>query len=102
LGLPPQSCHDKSRPKQDDLNPIAIVGVTLDEDSIGRSGARHPSHERAICDLRFDRAEPVRAPMAPTGRGSVSRCISAITGSRLMFDIRREDGTPRGRGICCL
>ena len=74
----------------DDAN-NRIVAVTLDEESIGRSGP-DIEHERAIAIYDLDREEPVRAGWRrPAGR---SPCISAITGNRLAFDIRREDGTP--------
>ena len=60
---------------------------------IGRSGP-DIEHERAIAiyDL-IDARTSFAAPTAPKGRGR-SRCISGITGNRLMFDIRREEATP--------
>jgi uncharacterized protein (UPF0262 family) len=67
-----------------------IVAVTLDEESIGRSGP-DIEHERAIAI--YDLVE--KNLFAPDGveDGPFTLHI-AITGSRLMFDIRREDGTP--------
>jgi uncharacterized protein (UPF0262 family) len=67
-----------------------LVAVTLDEASIGTSN-RDVEHERAaaIYDLLEDNS------FAPTGdaQGPFALHLS-ITGSRLMFDIRRADGTP--------
>ena len=67
-----------------------IVAVTLDEESIGRSGP-DIEHERAIAI--YDLVEKnVFAPHGGTG-GPYTLHLG-ITGSRLMFDIRKEDGTP--------
>jgi uncharacterized protein (UPF0262 family) len=67
-----------------------LVAVTLDEDSIGRSNP-DVEHERAVAiyDLLEDNV------FAPHGdeRGPFALHLS-ITGSRLMFDIRRANGTP--------
>jgi uncharacterized protein (UPF0262 family) len=67
-----------------------LVAVTLDENSIGRSN-RDVEHERAVAiyDLIEDNS------FAPQGAGEGRFTLNlSITGSRLMFDIRREDGTP--------
>ena len=76
-------------PEQDDSQ-NRIVGITLDEDSIGRSGP-DIEHERAIAI--YDLVE--KNLFAPEGdhAGPFTLHIG-ITGNRLMFDIRREDGTP--------
>jgi uncharacterized protein (UPF0262 family) len=77
-------------PEQDDST-NRIVGVTLDEDSIGRSGP-DIEHERAIAI--YDLIEQnLFAPEGADGKGPFTLHIG-ITGSRLMFDIRCEDGTP--------
>ena len=67
-----------------------IVAVTLDEESIGRSGP-DIEHERAIAI--YDLIE--QNLFAPEGanNGPFTLHIS-ITGNRLVFDIRREDSTP--------
>ncbi len=76
-------------PEQDANN--RIVAVTLDEESIGRSGP-DIEHERAIAI--YDLIEQnLFAPEGIDGTGPFTLHIS-ITGNRLMFDIRREDGTP--------
>jgi uncharacterized protein (UPF0262 family) len=67
-----------------------LVAVTLDEASIGRSGP-DVEHERAVAiyDLLEDNSfAPVEG-----GRGPFKLHLS-ITGSRLVFDIRRANGTP--------
>ena len=67
-----------------------IVAVTLDEESIGRSGP-DIEHERAIAI--YDLVEKnLFAPEA--GDEGPFTLHLGITGNRLMFDIRREDGTP--------
>jgi uncharacterized protein (UPF0262 family) len=67
-----------------------IVAVTLDEESIGRSGP-DIEHERAIAI--YDLIE--QNLFAPEGAsGGPYTLHIAITGNRLMFDIRLEDGTP--------
>ena len=67
-----------------------IVAVTLDEESIGRSGP-DIEHERAIAI--YDLIE--KNLFAPEGAGEGRFLLHiGITGNRLMFDIRREDGTP--------
>jgi uncharacterized protein (UPF0262 family) len=67
-----------------------LVAITLDENSIGRSN-RDVEHERAVAiyDLIEDNTF---APHDDDG-GPFTLHLS-ITGSRLMFDIRRENGTP--------
>lgn len=77
-------------PAQDDTA-NRIVGITLDEESIGRSGP-DIEHERAIAI--YDLIEQnLFAPEGAEGKGPFTLHIG-ITGNRLMFDIRREDGTP--------
>src|SRR3569623_1125613 len=79
----------KAPPEDDSQN--RIVGVTRDEDSIGRSGP-DIEHERAIAI--YDLIEQnLFAPDGAEGKGPFTLHIG-ITGNRLMFDIRREDGTP--------
>jgi uncharacterized protein (UPF0262 family) len=67
-----------------------LVAVTLDEGSIGRSNP-DVEHERAVAiyDLLEDNV------FAPHGdeRGPFALHLS-ISGSRLVFDIRRANGTP--------
>jgi uncharacterized protein (UPF0262 family) len=67
-----------------------LIAVTLDENSISRS-SRDVDHERAVAiyDLLEDNS------FAPNddAEGPFALHLS-ITGSRLMFDIRRADGTP--------
>src|SRR5258708_37082425 len=67
-----------------------IVAVTLDEESIGLSGP-DIEHERAIAI--YDLVE--KNLFAPEGvsEGPFTLHIG-ITGNRLMFDIRKEDGAP--------
>jgi uncharacterized protein (UPF0262 family) len=68
-----------------------IVAVTLDEESIGRSGP-DIEHERAIAI--YDRIEQnLFVPEGVDAEGPFTLHLG-ITGNRLMFDIRREDGTP--------
>jgi len=79
---PPPS-HDDSQNR--------IVAVTLDEESIGRSGP-DIEHERAIAI--YDLIEQnLFALDGHEARGPFTLHVG-ITGNRLMFDIRREDGTP--------
>ena len=76
-------------PEQDDSN-NRIVAVTLDEESIGRSGP-DIEHERAIAI--YDLIE--QNLFAPEGAVEGPYTLHlAITGNRLMFDIRHESGTP--------
>ena len=67
-----------------------LVAVTLDENSIGRSGP-DIEHERAVAI--YDLLET--NSFAPEGqaRGPFKLNLS-ITGNRLVFDIRRVNGTP--------
>ena len=67
-----------------------LCRVTLDEGSIGRSGP-DIEHERAVAiyDLLEDNAF---APLDSEG-GPYALHLS-IQESRLVFDVRREDGTP--------
>jgi uncharacterized protein (UPF0262 family) len=67
-----------------------LVGVVLDEESIGRSNP-DVEHERrvAIYDLLEQNSfEPVGHDDGPYA------LHLSITGNRLVFDIRRENGTP--------
>lgn len=74
---------------EDDTN-NRIVAVTLDEESIGRSGP-DIEHERAIAIYDLVEANV----FAPEGaNGGPYALHLGITGNRLMFDIRHEDGTP--------
>ena len=67
-----------------------LVAVTLDEGSIGRSNP-DVEHERAVAI--YDLIE--ENSFAPHGDADGPFALHlSITGSRLMFDIRREDGTP--------
>ena len=78
-----------AKPREDNPN-SRIVAITLDEESIGRSGP-DIEHERAIAI--YDLIE--QNLFAPEGvdNGPFTLHLS-ITGNRLAFDIRREDGTP--------
>lgn len=72
------------------LSDQRIVAVTLDEESIGRSGP-DIEHERAIAI--YDLVE--QNLFAPEGSEAGPYTLHlAITGNRLMFDIRKQDGTP--------
>jgi uncharacterized protein (UPF0262 family) len=67
-----------------------LVAVTLDENSIGRSNP-DVEHERAVAI--YDLIE--ENSFAPHGDADGPFALHlSITGSRLMFDIRRADGTP--------
>ena len=70
--------------------PRDLVKVTLDEASIGNTNP-DVEHERAVAI--YDLIE--ENTFAPHGdeRGPFTLHLS-ITGSRLAFDIRRDDGTP--------
>src|SRR5260370_29369008 len=78
----------RERPSGKETN--RLIAVTLDENSIGRSN-RDVEHERAVAiydlieDNSFAPNEDAQGPFA---------LHLSITGSRLMFDIRRADGTP--------
>ena len=79
-----------SKPAPDKDANNRVVAVTLDEESIGRSGP-DIEHERAIAI--YDLVE--QNLFAPEGDhiGPFTLHIG-ITGNRLMFDIKRADGTP--------
>jgi uncharacterized protein (UPF0262 family) len=80
-----------NKPPHDEDSNNRIVAVTLDEESIGRSGP-DIEHERAIAI--YDLIEQnLFAPEGATGGGPFTLHI-AITGNRLMFDIKKEDGSP--------
>jgi uncharacterized protein (UPF0262 family) len=65
-----------------------LVGVTLDEKSIGRSGP-DIEHERAVAI--YDLLE--QNTFAPVGGGDGPFALHlSITGNRLAFDIRRANG----------
>jgi uncharacterized protein (UPF0262 family) len=67
-----------------------LVAVTLDENSIGRSNP-DVEHERAVAI--YDLLE--ENTFAPNGDdGGPFALHLSVTGSRLMFAIRREGGTP--------
>ena len=79
----------KPPPSDDSRN--RVVAITLDEESIGRSGP-DIEHERAIAI--YDLIEQnLFAPEGQEADGPFKLHIG-ITGNRLMFDIRREDDTP--------
>ena len=87
---PAQNQTQGDQSKGDDHNK-RIVAVTLDEESIGRSGP-DIEHERAIAI--YDLIEQnLFAPEGIDGAGPFALHIG-ITGNRLMFDIRRADGAP--------
>ena len=68
-----------------------LVAVTLDEASIGRANA-DVEHERKVAI--YDLLEQNHfAPIGHDGDGPYALYLS-INGNRLVFDIRREDGTP--------
>ena len=80
-----------TKPPPMDDSDNRIVAVTLDEESIGRSGP-DIEHERAIAI--YDLIEQnLFAPDGHAGSGPFTLHIG-ITGNRLMFDIRRQDSTP--------
>jgi uncharacterized protein (UPF0262 family) len=67
-----------------------LVAVTLDEESIGRSGP-DAEHERAVAI--YDLIE--QNSFAPSGHdGGPYRLHLSIAENRLTFDIRLEDSTP--------
>jgi uncharacterized protein (UPF0262 family) len=67
-----------------------LVAVTLDEASIGRSGP-DVEHERAVAI--YDLLEANEFVPLDGGKGPFKLRLS-ITGSRLLFDIRRTDEAP--------
>ena len=74
----------------DDERSKRLVAVTLDEDSIGRSGP-DIEHERAIAIYDLIEENSFSPEGAEAGPFTLHL---GITGNRLMFDIKREDGTP--------
>lgn len=79
-----------TKPAATDDSRNRIVAVTLDEDSIGRSGP-DIEHERAIAIYDLVEKNLFAPEGAPPGPYTLH---IGITGNRLMFDIRAEDGTP--------
>ncbi len=77
-----------SAPSDDTDN--RIVAVTLDEESIGRSGP-DIEHERAIAIYDLVEKNLFAPENATPGPYTLHLGIS---GNRLMFDIRKQDGTP--------
>jgi uncharacterized protein (UPF0262 family) len=78
------------RARRDRDKTCRLVAVTLDEASIGRAN-RDVEHERivAIYDLIEENS------FQPHGREDGPYALNiGIDGSRLVFDIRRTDGTP--------
>ena len=80
-----------TQPPAHDDSKNRVVAVTLDEESIGRSGP-DIEHERAIAIYDLIE-ENLFAPEAADGQGPFTLHLG-ITGNRLMFDIRRENGEP--------
>lgn len=67
-----------------------LVAVTLDENSIGRSNP-DVEHERAVAI--YDLLE--ENTFAPNGDDAGPYALHlSVTGTRLMFEIRHEDGAP--------
>ena len=67
-----------------------LVKVTLDEESIGRSGP-DVEHERAVAI--YDLVE--ENSFAPVGHDGGPYCLKLqVIGNRLIFDIRTEDDQP--------
>ena len=79
-----------TKPPPGDDTQNRIVAVTLDEESIGRSGP-DIEHERAIAI--YDLIEQNLFAPEDVNDGPFTLHIS-ITGNRLVFDIRHEKGTP--------
>jgi uncharacterized protein (UPF0262 family) len=79
-----------SKTASEDDSRNRIVAVTLDEDSIGRSGP-DIEHERAIAI--YDLIEQNFFAPQGTPKGPFTLRLG-ITGNRLMFDIRKESGDP--------
>jgi uncharacterized protein (UPF0262 family) len=67
-----------------------LVGVTLDENSIGRSGP-DVEHERAVAI--YDLLEDNTFAPIEGGSGPFKLHLS-VTGNRLVFDIRRANDAP--------
>src|SRR5258707_13143935 len=78
----------KPPPEEDPHN--RIVAVTLDEESIGRSGP-DIEHERAIAIYGLIEKNLFVPEGAEAGPFALPL---GIPGNRLMFDFRREDGPP--------
>jgi len=79
-----------SKQSPEDDSQHRIVAVTLDEESIGRSG---PDIEHECAIAIYDLVE--KNLFAPTGADNGPFTLHlGITGNRLMFDIRRETGEP--------
>jgi uncharacterized protein (UPF0262 family) len=78
------------RPRVNDKNRRRLVAVTLDDASIGRSGP-DIEHERAVAI--YDLLEENSFDPDHAARGPFKLNLS-ITGSRLVFDIRRSNGDP--------
>jgi uncharacterized protein (UPF0262 family) len=79
-----------TRPDRTARKPQRLVAVTLDENSIGRSGPEI-EHERAVAifDLIEDNT------FAPVGEeGGPFKLNLSVAGNRLMLDIKRADDTP--------
>src|SRR6516164_11536060 len=89
-GDPPESEMSAAQPTPTGAK-RRLVAVVLDEESIGRSNP-DVEHERqvAIYDLI---EQNIFAPDGHEDEGPFALHLS-ITGSRLVFDIRRDDGTP--------
>src|SRR5258708_23483107 len=79
-----------TKPPQDEDSQNRIVAVTLDEESIGRSGP-DIEHERAIAI--YDLIEQNLFAPEAAGGGPLTLPLR-ITRSPLMVDIPPEDGTP--------
>ena len=77
-------------PDQDHDPDRRLVAVTLDEESIGRSGP-DIEHERAIAIYDLIEQNFFAPQGAPKGPFTLR---IGITGNRLMFDIRKESGDP--------
>ena len=78
----------RERPPKKSSN--RLVTVTLDENSISRA-SRDVEHERAVAI--YDLIEENSFTPDGDAEGPFALHLS-ITGSRLVFDIRRADGTP--------
>ena len=71
-------------------NTYRLVNVTLDEESIGRSNP-DVEHERAVAIYDLLEENTFRPRGHPGGPYNLAL---AITGNRLVFDIRLADGSP--------
>src|SRR4249920_2090289 len=79
-----------NRPPPDEDQQNRIVAVTLDEESIGRSGP-DIEHERAVAI--YDLIEQNSFSPSDHNGGPYALHLS-MAESRLVFDIRLSDGTP--------